>query len=74
MAPISDTAEYITTSSLLCDDCYQEETGQPAECQDPCPRPPGHEGLCHASRAGMSVRCCTRCGSAGRLTLTPLPA
>lgn len=52
---------------LLCDGCYQAATGLIAECEDGCPRDPGHAGLC--LRDGPDN--CQWCGQADRLRKVP---
>jgi hypothetical protein len=52
---------------LLCDGCYQAATGLIAECEDGCPRNPGHAGLC--LRDGPDD--CQWCGQTDRLREVP---
>jgi hypothetical protein len=62
--------EAVASSSqaiLLCDGCYQAATGLIAQCEDGCPRDPGHAGLC--LRDGPDD--CLWCGQADRLREVP---
>jgi hypothetical protein len=52
---------------LLCDQCYEELTGDLAHCQDACSLSLDHDGECDwRPRPGQTA--CDRCGRTGRLT------
>ena len=53
-------------TELLCDTCYEQQSGLFAECQDGCSKPLDHEGTCHGR--SDEPQQCQRCGASDRLT------
>jgi hypothetical protein len=55
---------------MLCDACFEDRTGELAQCEDGCDLPLDHEGVCGPRPAGAaSQQTCDECGEVDRLHL-----
>jgi hypothetical protein len=61
------SAKAVPADLLLCDECWENETGLLAVCQDVCNLSLDHDGEC-ASHGTSGQTTCDRCGKTGRLT------
>jgi hypothetical protein len=57
-----------TAPALLCDPCFEERTGELAQCEDGCALPLDHDGVCGPRPAGaLAPTACDECGETDRL-------
>lgn len=70
LGALADIASDTNGEVFLCDHCFEDGTGDPAQCQDDCSLDLEHVGVCgERYRAAPVKTSCDRCGNEDRLTM-----